>query len=82
MGERAGTALSLGFVITFLGVIVALPIAALVWSSTKNGAAGFWDVVSSDQAVAALKLSLDDGRARGDHERRARDHDGLDARAG
>jgi sulfate transport system permease protein len=58
MGERAGTALSLGFVITFLGVIVALPIAALVWSSTKNGTAGFWDVVSSDQAVAALKLSL------------------------
>ena len=47
MGERAGTALSLGFVITFLGVIVALPIAALVWSSTKNGSAGFWDVVSS-----------------------------------
>jgi sulfate transport system permease protein len=45
-------------VITFLGVIVALPIAALVWSSTKNGADGFWNVVTSDQALAALKLSL------------------------
>src|SRR4051812_43334658 len=58
MGERAGTALSLGFVMTFLGVIVALPIAALVWSSTKLGSEGFWDVVTSDQAMAALKLSL------------------------
>ena len=35
-----------------------LPIAALVWSSTKNGGHGFWDVVSSPQALAALKLSL------------------------
>ena len=43
---------------TFLWSIVALPIAALVWESTKNGWAGFWDVVSSPQAVAALKLSL------------------------
>jgi sulfate/thiosulfate transport system permease protein len=58
VGERAGTALSLGFVLTFLTVVVALPIAALMWSSTKNGADGFWDVVTSPQAVAALKLSL------------------------
>ena len=29
-----------------------------MWSSTKNGADGFWDVVSSPQALAALKLSL------------------------
>jgi sulfate transport system permease protein len=29
-----------------------------VWSSTQNGAAGFWDVVTSPQAVAALELSL------------------------
>jgi sulfate transport system permease protein len=41
-----------------LTIVVALPIAALIWSSTKNGADGFWDVVSSPQALAALKLSL------------------------
>ncbi len=29
-----------------------------MWSSTQNGADGFWDVVSSPQALAALKLSL------------------------
>jgi sulfate transport system permease protein len=32
--------------------------AALVWESSKEGAGGFWEVVTSPQAVAALKLSL------------------------
>ena len=57
-GERASTALSLGFVTAFLSLIVALPIAALVWASTGQGAAGFWGVVSAPEAVAALKLTL------------------------
>jgi sulfate transport system permease protein len=58
--ERASTALSLqvGFVTTFLLVIVVLPIAAVVWKSTGNGWSGFWSVVSSPQAVSALRLSL------------------------
>jgi sulfate transport system permease protein len=45
-------------VTTYLLVIVVLPIAAVVWKSTGNGASGFWAVVSSPQAVAALKLTL------------------------
>ena len=55
--ERA-TALSLGFVVAYLSVIVALPMAALIWESTKEGSASFWDVVTSPQSVAALKLSF------------------------
>ena len=39
-------------------MVVVLPIAAVVWKSTGNGWSGFWDVVSSPQAVAALKLSV------------------------
>jgi sulfate transport system permease protein len=37
-----------------------LPIAALVWSSTKPGVGGgsFWDAVSGPEAVAALKLTF------------------------
>src|SRR5262249_29296652 len=50
--------LQVGFVTSFLLVIVVLPIAAVVWKSTGNGWAGFWDVVSSPQSVAALKLSI------------------------
>jgi sulfate transport system permease protein len=35
-----------------------LPIAAMVWASTKEGTTGFWDAVSGGEAVAALKLTL------------------------
>jgi sulfate transport system permease protein len=56
--DRAGTALSLGIVTTFLSVLVALPIAALVWEASSEGSQSFWDAVSSPEAVAALKLTL------------------------
>jgi sulfate transport system permease protein len=56
--ERASTALSHGVVTSYLTILVALPIAALVWESTNDGARGFWDVVSSPESVAALKLTL------------------------
>jgi sulfate transport system permease protein len=55
--ERA-TALSLGFVVAFLSVVVALPMAALVWAATDEGWAGFWEALSSPQARAALELSF------------------------
>jgi sulfate transport system permease protein len=49
---------SLGVVTTFLTIVVVLPLAALFWESSKAGADGFWDAVSSPAAVAALKLTL------------------------
>jgi sulfate/thiosulfate transport system permease protein len=57
-GGRASTALSVGVISTFLTVVVVLPIAALVWESKQNGAHAFWQVVSSPEAVAALKLTF------------------------
>ena len=57
-GERTSTALSLGFVTSYLTLLVALPIAALAFASADAGARGFWEVVSSPQCVAALKLTL------------------------
>jgi len=56
--DRAATALSLGFVTLFLTVMVALPIAALVWEARSDGAQSFWDAITEPQAVAALKLTL------------------------
>jgi sulfate transport system permease protein len=35
-----------------------LPLAAVAWASTGSGASGFWDTVSSPEAVAAIELSL------------------------
>ena len=56
--DRAATALSLGFVLTFLTVIVGLPLAALMWEATSDGTQSFRDAVTSPEAVAALKLTL------------------------
>ena len=42
----------------YLGFVVLLPLAALVWRSTHEGRHGFWAAVSAPQAVAALKLTL------------------------
>ena len=58
MSERAYAALSFGFTTSFLLVIVALPISALVWKSTNGGWSGFWEAVSSPEAVAAIKITL------------------------
>jgi sulfate transport system permease protein len=55
---RASTALSVGVISTFLSVIVVLPLAALVWESKQSGAHAFWQVVSSPEAVGALKLTF------------------------
>ena len=43
---------------TFLTVMVALPIAALVFKATSEGTQSFWDAVSSAEAVSALKITL------------------------
>jgi sulfate/thiosulfate transport system permease protein len=57
-GGRASTSLSVGVISTFLIVVVVLPLAALLWESKKSGAHGFWQIVSSPEAVAALKLTF------------------------
>jgi sulfate transport system permease protein len=39
-------------------VMVALPIAALVFEATSEGSQNFWDAVSSPEAVSALKITV------------------------
>jgi sulfate/thiosulfate transport system permease protein len=48
----------LGISIAWLSVMVLLPLAALVASSTDDGLSGFWDAVSNREAVAALKFTV------------------------
>ncbi|MFL5942056.1 MAG: sulfate ABC transporter permease subunit CysT [Gaiellaceae bacterium] len=57
-GGRGSTALSVGVITTYLSVIVVLPLAALLWESRQGGMHAFWEVVSSPEAVAALKLTF------------------------
>src|SRR4051794_9437428 len=42
----------------WLSLIVLIPLAAVVAKSTDHGWSGFWDAVSSRQAVSALVLTL------------------------
>jgi sulfate/thiosulfate transport system permease protein len=55
---RPGGGLGVGIASGYLSVIVLLPLAAVVVRSTEGGASGFWQAVSSPQAVAALELTL------------------------
>ena len=50
--------LGVGLTTAYLSVIVLLPLAALVWQSTKGGRHGFWEAISTPEAVATMKLTL------------------------
>ena len=47
-----------GLVTAYLGLIVVLPLAAVVWRSTREGGVTFWDSITAPDAVASLKLTL------------------------
>ena len=53
-----GFGLSLGYALTYLGLIVLLPLSALVWKASGIGAAGLLHLLSSPRTLAALKLSF------------------------
>ena len=77
---RASTGLSVGVISTYLLVIVVLPIAALVWEAKKSGAHGFWQAVSSPEAVGALEAHVRRGLHRRLDQRRAGHDHGLGPR--
>jgi sulfate transport system permease protein len=53
-----GPGLTRGLVISYLSIMVLLPIAAVVSRSFEDGWSTFWNAVSSEQAVAAMELTL------------------------
>ena len=53
-----GPGLTRGLVVTYLSLIVLIPLAAVVSKSFEAGLASFWDDVTAPQAQAALKLTL------------------------
>jgi sulfate transport system permease protein len=56
--RRLGAGLGLGVSVTYLSLILLLPLAALTFTSGEDGAGSFWDAITADQSVAALKLTL------------------------
>jgi sulfate transport system permease protein len=53
-----GAALGRGVAMTYLSIIVLLPLAAVAVKSLDGGASNFLDVVTTPQALAALKLTF------------------------
>jgi sulfate transport system permease protein len=57
-GHSIGTPLAIGVITAYMSVIVLIPLAAVLYRSTAGGWDGFWDAVTSPQALAALRLSV------------------------
>lgn len=53
-----GFRLAAGFTLTYLGLLVVLPLAAVAAMSARQGAGGVWSVVSDERTVAAYALSV------------------------
>jgi sulfate transport system permease protein len=53
-----GVALGGGIAMLYLSLVVLIPLAAVVSKAFENGWASFWDAVTGEQAIAALKLTV------------------------
>ena len=53
-----GLALGGGLTVTYLSLIVLIPLAAVVYSGTSDGWSSFWNSVSRPDAWSALKLTV------------------------
>ena len=53
-----GFGLALGFTITYLSLIILIPLAALILKATSLSWAEFWAIATNERVVAALRLSF------------------------
>lgn len=53
-----GFGLTAGFTLTYLGLLVLLPLAAVVAMSASKGVGTIWEVVSDERTLASYRLSL------------------------
>src|SRR5919112_1723654 len=53
-----GPAIGLGTAVIYLSLLVLTPLASVVYTSTENGASGFWSAVTAPDARSALTLTL------------------------
>src|SRR5215203_4593816 len=56
--KKEGSFITRGVVVTYLSVLVLIPLAAVVWQSTQDGIDGFMRAITNPQALAALRLTF------------------------
>ena len=57
-GVLPGFGLTLGYTVFYVGLLVLLPLAAMVMKASTQGVAAFVDAVSDERALAAYWLSF------------------------
>ncbi len=53
-----GFGLALGFTLTYLSLIILIPLTGLVWRTASLGWSGFWAIVLDARTLNALKISF------------------------
>jgi sulfate transport system permease protein len=53
-----GFGLSIGVTLTYLGLMVMIPLSTVVWRTSELTLGQLWSTISSDRAIAAFGLSL------------------------
>src|SRR4029078_3167035 len=53
-----GFGITLGFTLTYLGLIVLIPLGGLILRSSGLAFSGFWQLATDPRTVAALKVSF------------------------
>jgi sulfate transport system permease protein len=53
-----GDVLGRGIAMAYLSIVALIPLAAVLFKSLEDGTDTFWNAVTSDQAVASLKITL------------------------
>ena len=53
-----GFGLTFGFALTYLSLIVLIPLAVLVWRASEMGLDGIWRVATTPRVLAALQVSF------------------------
>ncbi|GGF71568.1 sulfate ABC transporter permease subunit CysT [Paracoccus acridae] len=53
-----GFGLTMGLTLTYVGIIVLLPVIALVLKGAEIGPVRFWDIVTAPRTLAALRLTI------------------------
>jgi sulfate transport system permease protein len=57
-GVLPGFSLTMGYTLLYLGLLVLVPLSALILRTTVLGPSQFWDIVTNARAVAAYKLTF------------------------
>ena len=53
-----GFGLTMGLTLTYVGIIVLLPVIALVLKGAEIGPVRFWEIVTAPRTLAALRLTI------------------------